>query len=73
MAGDTQATAIILKIQERRARLLGLDMPTKIAPTTPDGEAAYNLPSISDAELIRWAQEHGVTVSDETDNGTVES
>ena len=28
----------LLKIQERRARLLGLDKPTKVAPTTPDGE-----------------------------------
>lgn len=27
-----------LKIMERRARLLGLDAPTKIAPTTPDGQ-----------------------------------
>lgn len=28
----------LLKIQERRSRLLGLDKPTKVAPTTPDGE-----------------------------------
>lgn len=27
----------LLKIQERRARLLGLDKPTKVAPTNPDG------------------------------------
>ena len=28
----------LLKIQERRSRLLGLDKPTKVASTTPDGE-----------------------------------
>ena len=28
----------LLKIQERRARLLGLDKPTKVASTSPDGE-----------------------------------
>jgi hypothetical protein len=73
VSGDSSAINSALKIMERRARLLGLDAPTKVAPTTPDGEAAYNLPSISDAELIRWAQEHGITVSYETDSGTVES
>lgn len=30
----------LLRIQERRARLLGLDAPQKIAPTTPDGTEA---------------------------------
>lgn len=28
----------LLKIQERRSKLLGLDKPTKIAPTDPDGK-----------------------------------
>ena len=28
----------LLKIQERRSKLLGLDKPTKIAPTNPDGD-----------------------------------
>lgn len=28
----------LLKIQERRSRLLGLDKPTKVAPTNPEGD-----------------------------------
>lgn len=32
----------LLKIMDRRARLLGLDMPLKIAPTSPDGEKSYD-------------------------------
>jgi DNA-binding CsgD family transcriptional regulator len=31
----------VLKIQERRAKLLGLDAPDKIAPTSPDGQHPY--------------------------------
>lgn len=38
----------IVRIVERRARLLGLDAPTKIAPVTPDGR---ELGELSDAEL----------------------
>ena len=30
-----------LRIMERRAKLLGLDMPTKIAPTDPSGESSF--------------------------------
>jgi len=30
-----------IKLMERRARLLGLDAPTKIAPTNPDGDKPY--------------------------------
>lgn len=30
-----------IKLMERRARLLGLDAPTKMAPTTPDGDKPY--------------------------------
>lgn len=30
-----------IKLMERRARLLGLDAPTKVAPTTPDGDKPY--------------------------------
>jgi hypothetical protein len=32
----------ILRIMERRAKLLGLDAPTKIAPTDPTGEKTYD-------------------------------
>jgi hypothetical protein len=28
---------------ERRARLLGLDMPVRIAPTSPDGQEEYGV------------------------------
>lgn len=30
-----------IKVMERRARLLGLDAPTKVAPTNPDGDKPY--------------------------------
>lgn len=36
------AALAILKAEERRARLHGLDAPTKIAPTTPDGGQPYD-------------------------------
>lgn len=32
------AVAKAISVMERRAKMLGLDMPTKIAPTTPDGQ-----------------------------------
>jgi len=46
---DLKAQDRILRIMERRAKLLGLDAPTKIAPTTPDGKqplpiAILNMP-----------------------------
>ena len=57
----------MLRIMDRRAKLLGLDMPTKVAPTTPDGEQSasteesarwvYYLPKPCETEqraLIRW-------------------
>lgn len=43
----------ILKIQDRRARYLGLDAPTKVAPTDPSGENQYV--GMSDDELRRVA------------------
>ncbi|MBA1444801.1 MAG: hypothetical protein FE835_07870, partial [Gammaproteobacteria bacterium] len=39
--GSTQAIGQALKIMERRARLLGLDKPSKIAPTDPEGNEPY--------------------------------
>jgi hypothetical protein len=39
--GHLGAIDRMLKIEERRARLLGLDMPAKIAPTTPDGKDEF--------------------------------
>jgi hypothetical protein len=41
--GDVLAIRELIKIEERRAKLLGLDMPTKVAATTPDGERAMPL------------------------------
>lgn len=38
--GNLKAVDRILKIIERRAKLLGLDAPTKVASTTPDGDEA---------------------------------
>lgn len=46
--GDTTAIEKNLKIMERRAKLLGLDSPTKIAPTDPSGKNPYD--GISEAE-----------------------
>lgn len=40
-AGHVASVEKVLKIMERRARLMGLDMPTKIAPTDPEGRASY--------------------------------
>ena len=39
--GDYKAVELSLKIQDRRAKLLGLDAPAKVAPTTPDGKEPY--------------------------------
>lgn len=35
--GDEKAVQAMVKLMDRRARYLGLDSPTKIAPTSPDG------------------------------------
>jgi DNA-binding Lrp family transcriptional regulator len=47
--GNPQAVEKALKVMERRAKLLGLDAPTKVAPTNPDGTEAFR--PMSDAEL----------------------
>lgn len=41
-AGDDAAVDRVLRIMERRAKLLGLDAPSKIAPTSPDGTVPYD-------------------------------
>jgi hypothetical protein len=38
--GNLGAVDRVVRIMERRAKLLGLDAPTKIAPTDPTGETA---------------------------------
>ena len=53
-AGDPRYLTAILSIVERRCRLLGLDLPQKIAPTTPDGAEPYqpkDLKGVSDEDL----------------------
>lgn len=39
--GDDTAVDRIIKIMDRQAKLLGLDSPTKFAPTDPTGEHEY--------------------------------
>jgi hypothetical protein len=40
-SGDVQAIKEARQIDESMRRLLGLDAPTKVAPTTPDGTKEY--------------------------------
>lgn len=47
--GDATSIAAALRVMERRAKLLGLDAPTKIAPTDPSGDNPYL--AASDDEL----------------------
>lgn len=49
--GNQGAIEKALKVEERRAKLLGLDAPAKIAPTDPTGEDEYS--GLSDEELTR--------------------
>jgi len=59
--GDHASIDRVVKLMERRARLLGLDAPAKVAPTSPDGEDAYD-PLVSvrefDALMERMMQRH---------------
>lgn len=47
--GDPRYMNVLLGIQERRAKILGIDAPQKVAPTDPSGEKPYT--AMSDAEL----------------------
>lgn len=40
-AGDPRFLNIVLKCIEQRRKILGLDAPTKVAPTSPDGKHEY--------------------------------
>jgi len=56
LRGDYGAVDRVLRIEDRRAKLWGLDSPTKVAPVTPDGKESYqplNLENLTDAELER--------------------
>lgn len=47
--GDPRYMNVILNIVERRCKLLGLDAPTKVAPTNPEGDKPYQ--SMSESEI----------------------
>lgn len=53
--GDPRYLSEIIKCVASRRALLGLDQPTKIAPTSPDGEEAYHTHVM--AELMRLAEQ----------------
>jgi hypothetical protein len=62
LAGNLLAIDRVLKILERRAKLLGLDAPTKLAPTTPDGQGAWQPEQASEdfyGEVLQILMEHG--------------
>jgi hypothetical protein len=47
---------ILLRASERRCKLLGLDAPTKLAPTTPDGKPltpTVDLSKLTDDQLAQ--------------------
>jgi hypothetical protein len=51
---DMNAVQKLVLVEERRARLLGLDAPLKTAQTTPDGDAlppALDLSKLTDEQL----------------------
>lgn len=59
--GDLKAVDRILKIMERRAKLLGLDAPTKVAATTASGEdsptsGVFIVPSVA-GSIDEWMHE----------------
>jgi hypothetical protein len=60
MVGDVAATRAALDVCERRARLLGLDAPTKVAQTDAQGR---DMPAIEilRERLVRLIEEHGAT------------
>jgi hypothetical protein len=47
--GDPRYLTVLVNIGERRAKILGMDAPQKVAPTDPSGEREYS--SYSDAEI----------------------
>lgn len=47
--GDPRYLSVLLGIQDRRAKLLGMDAPQKVAPTSPDGKEPYK--GMTDAEI----------------------
>jgi len=62
VGGDLAAFDRVLKRMERRAKLLALDAPAKVAPTTPDGEehapACIVLPPTA-SSVEEWVEQYG--------------
>jgi hypothetical protein len=54
--GNVNAIDTMLKIEARRARLLGLDAPAKVAPTSPDGVTPYQGEVVGLAALLAEAR-----------------
>jgi len=53
--GNARAVDSMLRLMERRAKLMGLDAPTKIAPTKPNGEALDDAPDGRElAEIVAF-------------------
>jgi len=50
LKGNRRAVEVMLKIQERRAKYLPLEVPRKIAPTDPTGEHEYT--ELTDTERM---------------------
>jgi len=51
-AGNAQSVDICLKIMQRRARILGLDAPTKIAPTDTTGTGPCVIKVVYEGETV---------------------
>jgi len=51
--GDPRYLDIVLRCIEKRCKILGVDAPTKIAPTDPSGENPYN--AMRDGQLVELA------------------
>lgn len=58
---NIQTIRLLKELEERRAKLLGLDAPTRIAPTDPTGEDEYSgIPEAAKRRMLgRFAQESG--------------
>lgn len=55
-AGDPVALASCMRIMERRAKLLGLDAPTKVAETDPYGSEKIQQPTTINLVPVRPAE-----------------
>lgn len=49
--GDPRLLEIAIRAQDARRKILGLDAPTKVAPTDPSGDKPYQPEKMTDGEL----------------------